>query len=158
MCLELVDTYECTQPVVVVCDLDSSDNGLQTQSWVYRSTLVIAITGAQAFVSKTIIVTMQFIVILPAKHACILRMWLCAKWHATWLCGVHRTRRDGSHEVTCYMVVWCTQNAPRRQPRSDMLHGCVVYTERAETAATKWHATWLCGVHRTRRDGSQSLM
>ena len=80
MCLELVDTYECTQPVVVVvCDLDSSDNGLQTQSWVYRSTLVIAITGAQAFVSKTIIVTMQFIVILPAKHACILRMWLCAK-------------------------------------------------------------------------------
>ena len=31
-----------------------------------------------------------------AKHACILRMWLCMKWHGAWLYGVHRTRRDGS--------------------------------------------------------------
>ena len=23
-------------------------------------------------------------------------MWLCMKWHGAWLCGVHRTRRDGS--------------------------------------------------------------
>ena len=23
-------------------------------------------------------------------------MWLCMKWHGAWLCGVHRTHRDGS--------------------------------------------------------------
>ena len=33
---------------------------------------------------------------VAAKHACILRMWLCMKWHGAWLYGVHRTRRDGS--------------------------------------------------------------
>ena len=54
MCLELIEAFECTQSVVVVvCDLDSSDNGLRTQSWVYRNTLVTAITGAQDLVSKT---------------------------------------------------------------------------------------------------------
>ena len=33
---------------------------------------------------------------VTAKHAYTLRMWLCIKWHGTWLYGVHRTRRDGS--------------------------------------------------------------
>ena len=38
---------------VVVCGLESSDNGLRTQNWVEKGTLVAAITGTQAFVSKT---------------------------------------------------------------------------------------------------------
>ena len=29
--------------------------------------------------------------LVTAKHACILRMWLCMKWHGAWLYGVHRT-------------------------------------------------------------------
>ena len=33
---------------------------------------------------------------VTAKHVCTLRIWLCVKWHGAWLCGVHRTRRDGS--------------------------------------------------------------
>ena len=33
---------------------------------------------------------------VTVKHTCTLRMWLCMKWHGEW-------------------VVWCTQNAPRRQ-------------------------------------------
>ena len=33
---------------------------------------------------------------VTAKHACTLRMWLCMKWRGIW-----------------WMVVWCTQNAPR---------------------------------------------
>ena len=33
---------------------------------------------------------------VPAKHACILRMWLCMKWHGAWVYGVHRTCQDGS--------------------------------------------------------------
>ena len=33
---------------------------------------------------------------VTAKYVCTLRMWLCMKWHGAWLCGVHRTRRDGS--------------------------------------------------------------
>ena len=32
---------------------------------------------------------------VTAKHAYTLRMWLCMKWHGTWLYGVHRPRRDG---------------------------------------------------------------
>ena len=49
--------------------------------------------------------TQKIPVILPkvqvsgysSKHACtLLCMWLCMKWHGTWL-------------------VWCTQNAPKRQ-------------------------------------------
>ena len=28
---------------------------------------------------------------VTAKHAYILRMWLCMKWHGAWLYGVHRT-------------------------------------------------------------------
>ena len=28
---------------------------------------------------------------VTAKHAYILRMWLCLKWHGAWLYGVHRT-------------------------------------------------------------------
>ena len=28
---------------------------------------------------------------VTAKHAYTLRMWLCMKWHAAWLYGVHRT-------------------------------------------------------------------
>ena len=46
--------------------------------------------------------TYKILVILPkvqvtAKHACILRMWLCMKWHGAWLYGVHRMHRDGSN-------------------------------------------------------------
>ena len=33
---------------------------------------------------------------VTAKHAYILRVWLCMKRHVAWLHGVHRTRRDGS--------------------------------------------------------------
>ena len=33
---------------------------------------------------------------VTAKHAYILRMWLCMKWHGAWLYGVHRMRQDGS--------------------------------------------------------------
>ena len=36
---------------------------------------------------------------VTAKHAYTLRMWLCMKWHGTWLYGVHRTRRDGSSSM-----------------------------------------------------------
>ena len=28
---------------------------------------------------------------VTAKHAYTLRMWLCMKWHGTWLYGLHRT-------------------------------------------------------------------
>ena len=31
---------------------------------------------------------------VTAKHAYTLRMWLCMKWHGTWLYGVHRTCAD----------------------------------------------------------------
>ena len=31
---------------------------------------------------------------VTAKHAYTLCMWLCMKWHAAWLYGVHRMRRD----------------------------------------------------------------
>ena len=33
---------------------------------------------------------------VTAKHAYTLRMWFFMKCHGTWLCDVHRTRRDGS--------------------------------------------------------------
>ena len=33
---------------------------------------------------------------VTAKYACALCMWLCMKWHGSWLCGVRRTCRDGS--------------------------------------------------------------
>ena len=33
---------------------------------------------------------------VTAKHACILCMWLCMKWHGAWLYDVHRTHRDSS--------------------------------------------------------------
>ena len=28
---------------------------------------------------------------VTTKHACVLCMWLCMKWHGAWLYGVHRT-------------------------------------------------------------------
>ena len=31
---------------------------------------------------------------VTAKHAYNLHMWLCMKWHSTWLYGVHRTHQD----------------------------------------------------------------
>ena len=33
---------------------------------------------------------------VTAKHTCTLCMWLCMKWHGTWLYGVHKTRQGGS--------------------------------------------------------------
>ena len=33
---------------------------------------------------------------VTAKHAYTLHIWLCMKWHAAWLYGVHRTCWDGS--------------------------------------------------------------
>ena len=37
---------------------------------------------------------------VTAKHAYTLRMWICMKWHGTWLYGVHRTYAETA-AVSC---------------------------------------------------------
>ena len=50
---------------------------------------------------------------VTAKHAYILRMWLCMKWHGAWLYGVHRTCAETA-AVSCGTSHVSTVSTPLR--------------------------------------------
>ena len=75
-----------------------------------------------------------------------LRMWLCMKWHGTWLYGVHTERAEmaavscgTSHASAVSTAVTCASSA-------------TLHTTLRMWLCMKWHGTWLYGVHTERAE------
>ena len=84
---------------------------------------------------------------VTAKHAYTLRMWLCMKWHGTWLYGVHRTCAETA-AVSCGTsharavgtpLRWIfnnnnNNNNKNKKTRYKASHSCKATCERNESA------------------------
>ena len=75
---------------------------------------------------------------VTAKHACILCIWLCIKWHGAWLNGIHRTqccgvrssfKRHQPCQYCKYTTLVTNQNAPLKAS-----HSCRISSEHSESA------------------------
>ena len=74
---------------------------------------------------------------VTAKHAYTLRMWLCMKWHGTWLYGVHRTCAETA-AVSCGTSLASAVSTSLRwilkKTRYETSHSCRTRFERSESA------------------------
>ena len=75
---------------------------------------------------------------VTAKLAYTLRMWLCMKWHGTWLYGVHRTCAETA-AVSCGTSHASAVSTPlrwifKKKTRYKASHSCRNTRERSESA------------------------